>query len=80
MGEVIVYTTAPIDYDWGWATSEETEYETDKGDPIRKVTISDEWHGEFQTGRYHSGMYPVYTELTLTSNLIHGYIRIKDGH
>jgi hypothetical protein len=55
---VRVYTTAPVDYDWGWTkTLAENVAETDRGKPVRLVEIEDRYHADSQIGRYHSGLH-----------------------
>ncbi len=58
----IVYTTAPENYDYGYATTLETfesglEY-TGQTYTFRKVALdTDYWHVRYQCERYNSGMY-----------------------
>lgn len=57
------YTTAPVDYDWGWTTEIITNVAvTDRGKPVRLVEIEDDYHARMQTGRYSSGLHGAWTQ------------------
>lgn len=58
---VIIYTTAPKDYDWGWTQevaldhSEFGPASSDHKKMLRKVEVADKYHANMQYGRYQSG-------------------------
>lgn len=58
---MIVYTTAPQDYDYGYMEEIGTHVAT-TGTEFRVLIAHDEWRCEnFQIPRYRSGLYPAYT-------------------
>ena len=57
------YTTAPVDYDWGWTTVLiDHVAEDERGRPVRLVEVADPWHYDYQVGRYGSGCHAAWTE------------------
>lgn len=63
MAKVRIYTTAPVDYDWGWTKILiDNVAITDRQKIFRLVEVDDEYHAQMQAGRYHSGMYHAYGE------------------
>ncbi len=56
------YTTAPVNYDWGWTTVLiENAGQHKNGLNVRLVSISDGYHADYQTARYGSGNFAVMT-------------------
>lgn len=59
---MIRITSAPTDYDYSYTkTLEVLPWQTPSGHVYRRVEIDDE-HGEYQIGRYNSGLFPAFTE------------------
>jgi hypothetical protein len=69
------YTTAPVDYDWGWTTEIITNVAvTDRGKVMRLVEIEDAYHANCQTGRYSSGLHAAWTQEQYDDQVRRGWI------
>lgn len=72
----IIYTTAPVDYDWGWTkVLADNVAVTDRGESIRKVEVEDDYHADCQYKRYCSGNYFTRTPQEFDKEVRAGYAR-----
>lgn len=70
-----IYTTAPVDYDWGWTQMVADEVALFNEKFVRLVEITDEYHAEMQRGRYSSGMHPSWTPVEFQREVDRGYMK-----
>jgi hypothetical protein len=76
-GSVVVYTTAPEDYDWSWTRTEvEHVAMTDRGKPVRRVRIEDRWHADSQKARYGSGLEIALEQPQFDAWVRHGFLTL----
>ena len=60
---LIAYTSAPVDYDWGWCrteidhVAEDPQARSEEKKILRQVSVEDKYHYDHQLGRYGSGLY-----------------------
>ena len=79
---IVVYTNAPQAYDYSYVEVIDPEFAryTGRGGShpiIRKLLLhTDEWHREYQCGRYGSGMYSSFTQEEFDKWVTEGLIEL----
>lgn len=80
-GTITIFTTAPIDFDYGWTTEIEANAGVDKSRPSkrwRRVEI-DAKRSDGQCMRYGSGLYPAVDSREFSKLIDYGLVLCGDA-
>jgi len=79
---VRIFTTAPIDYDYGWTRGSSVVGTFDQGAKglaeVRQVFV-EESRAEMQRARYASGIYPSWSEEQAAREERYSYLKLEVG-
>lgn len=76
--EHVLFTTAPIDYDYGCNKELMSEAGDYDGKTVRLIECHSQYHRDYQMGRYQSGMYFTRTFLEIKEELNYSHLTLSD--